>query len=155
MDETLFGDPCCAMRLDGKRRPMLGLDPSPGVCDSANAQLMVSGMCLGRSNCTIDVNANATQFWKPSRRWGTDCDIRIPDDPWGEDGAPVTVSAGSSQPMCKARFNGRGNFTECPENGETGSSFWGNTGDGEVKRLLVVGNCIIRSEEHTSELQSP
>ena len=118
-----FGAQCCAPTSTGPQHVPDFSDllprPAPG-CDSAMAQYIVQQQCLGRSNCTLDVDGNRTFDWRIS-------DVII-------GGKPTPLGCGKdpadTNRNCSASFS-QGNFTDCTVDKAGLSS----------RNLFVVGTC--------------
>ncbi len=60
------GDTCCAYGLNDQNSPEfsdLAMLPKAG-CNSASAQYIAQGFCMGKQNCTIDVVSNRNYTWE-------------------------------------------------------------------------------------------
>lgn len=102
---TGYGEECCAMSVDNRKRPEFGplIPADVSDCRSNTAQEIVDGACLGTGNCTISVNYNTTYKWNP-KAGKTECKA---------EGCNVRKDFGRT--VARAKLSGSGNFSKCPE----------------------------------------
>jgi hypothetical protein len=99
------GETCCAYNLNPSTHTVdlddLAMTPNRG-CNSASAQFIMQGLCLGQTNCTIDVKSNVTTQWEVTKQ--TPCGEG--EQAWDDE---------VNQLVCRASLNSpNSNFTNCP-----------------------------------------
>ena len=125
--DRIPGGACCAASLVNGRPDFSSLDvrrdPYECAADVATVSAIVSGLCLGQSNCTLLTSRSASQTWVPSARYGTTC-------------TGTSSGGGAVSPIgtrCAASWSGGGGLATC------NSSVNFSPADG--MRLVVIARC--------------
>ena len=136
--------PCCAAQLVAGREDFGALDIKVvGGCEANRARVsaIASGLCLGRTNCTLSPARGAVHTWTPSRDYYNACPGQLLDTQreCSETWLGASAAAGAGLAWCNASAPRAGDgsyYTPAPT--PTSSAAFLTRG----ARLVVVAKCF-------------